>query len=82
MPHVPRLFCGCGCEMRPEKTGERVRVDLSNGEPYYLLSVDRWKCPECLSEARLSGLKQQPIREHFHPDFDPDDCDAVCRLRP
>ncbi len=88
MPHVPRLFCSsstesgdhCGSEMRPEKIGERVRVDLANGDPYYLISLDRWTCSGCGISVLLSGPAQRPIAHHFEPDFDEREFATTVRL--
>lgn len=84
MSHVPRLICNCdpvGIEMTCSEIGVRVRVDRVDGEPYYLIAMDRWVCVRCERSVLLTGPNQQPIREHFHPEFDPKDCDAVADLR-
>lgn len=62
MTYVPRLFCGCGAEMKPEKIGQIVEVFVhdrdTNPRPpkaYYKISADILKCIACGSRVLLNA---------------------------
>lgn len=68
MPHIPRLFCGCGFEMTIEKNGMTLNVHTSDGNPYYLIQSDKWRCKRCQMVAYIPA--QQEFAIHIAPDFE------------
>lgn len=71
MTHIPRLFClDCRHEMLISKTGDRLQVNTSDGNPYYKIHVDTYECPACSSEVSYVSPTTEPRAHHFEPTFD------------
>jgi len=63
------FVCGkCNRVMKPKKTGIGL-VELAQDEPYKLWMADLWECSDCGSLVLYTHASQQPIAEHYQPDF-------------
>jgi hypothetical protein len=67
MPHIPRIICGCGHEMKAEENGVALDVHTNQGTPYYLIKADRLRCVGCQHTIYL--LAQQEYAVHHDPDY-------------
>lgn len=63
------LVCAqCNQAMRPKKNGAPF-VEMAGDRPYKLWDADLWECQGCGAEVLYTAPAQQPIAEHFQPDF-------------
>ena len=67
MPHIPRLICGCGQEMRPKENGLSLEVHTKQGTSYYLIKADLLCCVGCGRMIYL--LAQQEYAGAYEPDY-------------
>lgn len=58
----------CNRAMRPKKNGFPF-VELAQDRPYKLWYGDLWECQDCGAEIVYTAWSQQPIAEHYQPDF-------------
>lgn len=71
MTYVPKLFCGCGAEMKPETIGQVVEVFVRAGDdgqrPYYKISADLLKCVACGHRILLNA--PEPLARTFQSNY-------------
>lgn len=67
MPHIPRIMCLCGREMKPATIGLTLNVHTRDGEPYYLIKADRLRCVGC--GAGIYLVAHQEFAQHFEENY-------------
>lgn len=75
MTYIPRLFCICGAEMKPEKIGgvTEVFVRTDEGQPdehpssYYKVASDLLKCVACGNRVLLNAA--HPLAMHHQSNY-------------
>jgi hypothetical protein len=66
----------CNQQMRPKKNGfefvelARIASSKTDQTPYAIWSGDLWECQECGLQIVYTSPSQQPLTEHYKPDFD------------
>lgn len=59
----------CGKKLKPHKIGVAVLEMDDHGDPYKLWMADLLACPGCKIKMASIHDQQQPIAEHYQPDF-------------
>lgn len=61
----------CQLKLRPKKTGVALEA-MSTWGSYQLWMADLWHCPGCGLEiaAGFGSAGQQPVAEHWQPDYE------------
>lgn len=68
MPEIPGVVCGqCLIPMGVTKNEVTLQA-LNDGNPYYKVHTDLWKCPKCKREIYM-GFGRKPIAEHYQPEY-------------